>query len=224
MHRLALWCRAANCAAIAIFLLLGNNPAQAQSASEVNRYDQQATAEYNRGLDASDEGRNGAACEHFRNAEVLYHNSTVSLIGLPMQTAEQREEITNYADRQQASLNDAKAHAKEVCGRPDGPALTSSSSGSTADDVDTNYADKKELQRLADLAHSQYKESVRLWEAGDEAGACAAARRSVASFATVVSTLRANPALESAFANPAQIYANAQQAMIDRDEFYCARP
>ena len=60
-----------------------------------------------------------------------------------------------------------------------------------------------------------------LYEAHDRAGACASAQLSVVSFARVVAALKAEPALESAFANVAQLYANAAQAAEDRDTFYC---
>lgn len=213
------WLVRAVLAGLAIF---GANSALAQITAEIERLDRQAVAEFNSGLDARDAGRNGAACQHFRNAEALYHNSIIALMGLSMRTEEQREAITSFADQQQSSLNKAKAKAKEVCGRPDVPALSSSSSRSAAVDVDDSYADKKELQRLGDLAHSQYKESVRLWDAGDRAGACAAIRLSAATFGKVSAAIKADPALaRGAFANPDQVLANGQIAAEVRDEEFC---
>jgi hypothetical protein len=222
MSRFSALRRAAKCAFVASLVLLGVNPALAQDTTEIERLDRQAVAEFNSGLDARDAGRNGAACQHFRNAEGLYHNSIIGLMRLPMRTAEQREAITSFADQQQSSLNEAKARAKEICGRPDTAALTSSSSRSAAAFDDDRFAEKKELQRLGNLAHSQYKESVRLWEAGDKAGACAAIRLSTTAFDKVSMAIKADPALaRGAFANPDQVLANGQMATEVRDEDFC---
>ena len=191
-------------------------------ANEVSDLDARAAAEYNRGLDASDAGQNGAACRYFRNSAVLYENSIYAMMSHSMRTEEDRDVIKRAADQQQSSANEAKAHAKEVCGQPDGPAQTSSSGGSAVVDVDDSYADKKELQRLGDLAHSQYKESVRLWDAGDRTGACAAIRLSAATFGKVSAAIKADPALaRGAFANPDQVLANGQMAAEVRDEDFC---
>ncbi|MEQ1496075.1 MAG: hypothetical protein ABL912_10015 [Novosphingobium sp.] len=217
MHRLAAWLRAV--AAVFWLAVFSANPACAQSASDL---DSRAAAEYNRGLDARDAGRNGAACQHFRNAGALYHNSITALTGYPMRTEEQRDQVKQMANQQQSSLNGAKAKAAEVCGRPDGPALSRSSSGSAAVVDDDHYAEKKELKRLGDLAHSQYKESVRLWEAGDRAGACAAIRLSTAAFEKVSLAIKADPALaRGVFVNPDQVLANGQMAAEVRDEDFC---
>lgn len=206
-------------AVITALAMFGASAAQADSVVDL---DARAVAEYNRGLDARDAGQNVAACQHFRNSAVLYENSIYAMMSHSMRTEEDRDTITRAADQQQAQANDAKAHAKEVCGRPDGPALTSSSSGSAPIDVDTSYADQKELQWLGDLAHNQYKESVRLWEAGDRAGACAAIRLSAATFGKVSAAIKANPALaREVFANPDQVLANGQMAAEVRDEDFC---
>ena len=206
-------------ALIGTLVLLSSSAAQADNATDL---DARAAAEYNRGLDARDAGQNASACQHFRNAASLYENSINALLSRYMGSEEARDAIKSAADQQQSSANGAKARAKEVCGRPDGPALTSADSGPAADAVDTNYAEKKELQRLGDLAHAQYKESVRRWEAGDRAGACAAIRLSTAAFDTVSRAIRADPALaRGAFANPDQVLANAQMAAEVRDEDFC---
>jgi hypothetical protein len=207
------------CTVFAALVLLGANAAL---ANEVSDLDARGAAEYNRGLDARDAGQNGAACQHFRNSAVLYENSIYAMMSHSMQTEEDRDTIKRAADQQQSQANEAKAHAKEVCGRPDGPALTSSSSGPAAADDDISYADAKELQRLGDLAHSQYKESIRLWEAGNRAGACAAIRLSTAAFDKVGAVIKADPALaRGAFADPDQVLANGQVAAEVRDETFC---
>ncbi len=200
-------------------VLLGTSAAV---ANEVSDLDARAAAEYNRGLDARDAGQNGAACQHFRNSAVLYENSIYAMMSHSMRTEEDRDVITRAADQQQSQANEAKANAKEVCGQADGPALTSSSGGSAAVIDDDRFAEKKELQRLGDLAHSQYKESVRLWDAGDRAGACAAIRLSAATFGKVSAAIKADPALaRGAFANPDQVLANGQMAAEVRDEDFC---
>jgi hypothetical protein len=196
--------------------------ASAVMANEVSDLDVRAAAEYNRGLDAGDAGRNGAACQHFRNAAVLYENSIYAMMSHPMRTEEDRDVIKRAADQQQASANGAKAKAKEVCGRPDGPVLSNSSDGLAAVDAGDRYAEQKELQQLGNLAHNQYKESVRLWEAGDRAGACATIRLSVATFNKVAMAIKVDPVLaRGVFANPEQVLANGQMAAEVRDGEFC---
>ena len=222
MHRFALWRRAAHCAVFALFLLLGSTPSFADPVSDL---DARATAEYNRGLDARDAGRNGAACQHFRNAEALYHNSIMALSGMGYghRSEEQLDAIKSFANGQQNQVDASKARAKEVCGRPDGPALTSSRSGSSSDEVDWNAEKKLDLQRTADLAHSQYKEADRLWDAGDRAGACAAIRLATANFDKISSAMEANPALRGAFGNPDVVLANGKMASEVRDKTFCSK-
>lgn len=220
MHRFALWRRAAHCAVFALFLLLGSTPSFADPVSDL---DARATAEYNRGLDARDAGRNGAACQHFRNAEALYHNSIMALSGMGYghRSEEQLDAIKSFANGQQNRVDASKARAREVCGRPDGPALTSSRSGSSSDAVDWNAEKKLDLQRTADLAHSQYKEADRLWYAGDRAGACAAIRLATVNFDKISGALKANPALRGAFGNPDVVLENGKIAAELRDEAFC---
>ena len=94
--------RAAHCAVFALFLLLGSSPSFADPVSDL---DARATAEYNRGLDARDAGRNGAACQHFRNAEALYHNSIMALSGMGYghRSEEQLDAIKSFANGQPES-------------------------------------------------------------------------------------------------------------------------
>jgi hypothetical protein len=199
--------------------LLGTS---AVMANEVSDLDARAAAEYNRGLDARDAGQNGAACQHFRNSAVLYENSIYAMMSHSMRTEEDRDVIKRAADQQQGSANGAKARAKEVCGRPDGPALTSSAASSASNDVDWNAEKKLDLQRTRKLAVSQYTESNRLWDAGDRPGACAAIRLSTDNFAKVTAAMKANPALESAFTPVAQHYADEAYVIELRDKTFCA--
>jgi len=203
----------------AVLAMLAATPAQADQATDL---DARAVAAYNRGLDARDAGQNAAACQHFRNSAVLYENSIGALMSRYMGSEEARDAVKSAADSQQSRVNGAKARAAEVCGRPDGPALTRSDSGSSAAGSYDNTADTKEMQRLGNLAHSQYKESVRLWEAGNRAGACAAIRLSTAAFDKVTAAIKANPGLaRSAFGNPDQVVANGQMAAEVRDDEFC---
>jgi hypothetical protein len=102
-------------ALFAVLALLGASAALADNASDL---DARAAAEYNRGLDARDAGQNESACEHFRNAAVLYENSINALMSRSMQTEEDREYIKTAANQQQTQVDKAKSQAKEVCGRP----------------------------------------------------------------------------------------------------------
>ncbi len=199
--------------------LLSANPALADRATDL---DARAAEEYNRGLDARDAGQNAAACEHFRNSAVLYENSISALTSRYMGSEEARDAIKSAANAQQASADGAKARAKEVCGRPDGPALTASSASSSSNDVHWNAEKKLELQRTRKLAVSQYTESNRLWDAGDRPGACAAIRLSTANFSKVAAAMKANPALESAFTPVAQHCADEAYVIELRDKTFCA--
>jgi hypothetical protein len=191
-------------------------------ANEVSDLDARAAAEYNRGLDARDAGQNGAACQHFRNSAVLYENSIYAMMSHSMRTEEDRDVIKRAAEQQQGSANGAKARAKEVCGRPDGPALTSSSASSASDGVDWNTEKKLDLQRTHSLAQDQYKQSVRLWEAGDRPGACAMIKASTANYAKVVDAVKSNKALEDAFFPVEKLYENAAIVAEVRDQTICS--
>lgn len=203
-----------------LIALLSANPALADRAADL---DARAAAEYNRGLDARDAGQNTAACVHFRNSAVLYENSISALTSRYMGSEEARDAIKSAANQQQAAADGAKARANEVCGRPDGSALTSASASSSPSEVDWNAEKKLELQRTRKLAVSQYTESNRLWDAGDRPGACAEIRLSTANFAKVTAAMKANPVLESAFTPVAQHYADEAYVIELRDGTFCKR-
>lgn len=222
MHRFCLWRRAAHCAVFALLLLLGTGTALANEFDNLNA---RASAEYDRGIAARDAGRNSAACLHFRNAETLYHNSIVALSGMGYghRSDEDLQTIRNVADTQQSNVNASKARAAEVCGKADGPALTSSSASSSPNDVDWNAEKKLDLQRTHSLAQNQYKESERLWEAGDRPGACAMIKASAANYANVVVAVKGNRALEAAFYPVDTLYANAKLVAEVRDDTFCSK-
>jgi len=212
MIRRALWMLLA-----AIAVLYGAAPAAAQDADTLAS---RATEAYNEALAAGKSGRYDSACRGFGNAAVLYENAINSLFSKSMATEEDRDYIKQYANQLQVNVDDSKEGAKAACYLRDNPAPIeqSSSSGSSYEDLGSQ---KEALQRLVSQAKSQYQEADRLYDAGDHPGACASARQSAASFAQVAEAMKANSALESAFANPDQIYANAQQAAHDRDGYFC---
>lgn len=82
-------------------------------------------------------------------------------------------------------------------------------------------AEKAELQKSANWGTGQYQVALRRYEEGDRAGACSAARLAADELAKVTAALRANPALEAAFANPAQIFQNAKDMAEVRDDTFC---
>lgn len=82
-------------------------------------------------------------------------------------------------------------------------------------------AQKAELQKSANWGLEQYQVATRRYEEGDRAGACSAARLAADELAKVTAAMRANPALEAAFANPAQLYQNAKDMVEDRDATFC---
>lgn len=190
------------------------------AAQDTDRLTAHATEVFNDAVDAGKGARYESACRGFGNAAVLYENAINSLFSQSMATVEDRDYIKRYADQLQANANDAKKAAKAACYLRDNPAPPGedSSSAQSYNDLDSQ---KKALQSSATQAKSQYQEADRLYDAGDHAGACASARRSADTFAKVTEAMKANRGLESAFANPDQLYANAEQVAKDRDSYFC---
>ena len=203
-------------ALLAAALLLGAQPVRAESSESLG---QRATDAFNDAVLAGRAEHYQAACRGFNSAAGLYKNAIYALMAEPMGTDEERDYVKRQANALQDRVNTSKEYAKVVCPLSDGP--SGDDTISTSGNGDDNAATKEDLQRTATAAKTQYGEAVRLYDAHDRAGACASARQSAASFARVAAALKANPALESAFANPAQIYANAAQTAEDRDTFYC---
>lgn len=199
---------------IAVLALLSASPAAAQSTEARAAHAQEVALQ---AIADGEAGHNVQACQGFRNAETLYKGAINSLYSHSLSTPDDRKFVTDSADFLQLRFNAAKEGVSIYCGLPDETVQATASS----DDVDYDADSKRDLQRSADLAQSQYKEAARLYEANDFAGACASVRLSAAGFGKVASAMKANHALESAFANAAQIYTNAEQAAADRDEFYC---
>jgi hypothetical protein len=202
-------------ALVACHALLGANLAVAAQSTEVQAaYAQEIALQ---AIADGEAGHNLQACQGFRNAEALYKGAMNSLYSHSLSTPDDRKYVTDSADFLQLRFNAVKEGVSIYCGLPDETVQATTSSN----DVDSDADSKLDLQRRADLAQSQYKQAARLYEANDFAGACASVRLSAAGFGRVVDAMKANHALESAFANAAQIYSNAAQAAADRDEFYC---
>lgn len=204
-------------AALAALSLLSAAPAAAQ---DTDRLASQAADAFNAGVDASHAGQFSVACRQYGNAAVLFENTIMSLMGQSMATEEERDYLKSYADRLQAHADQAKEEAKYACSRGDTFPASSVQSPSSQSYDDTN-SQQEDLQTLANTAKRQYQEASRLYEARDFAGACSSSRQAADSFGRVAAALKSNGSLEAAFANPAQIYANAAQAQADRDEFFC---
>jgi len=214
MAGLASWWRLI-AALIACHALLSANLAAAEPSTDAQAKHAQEVAL--QAVEDGEAGRNEQACQGFKNAAILYKNAVYSLYSHSLSTPDDRKYVTDSATFLQDKVNTAKEAVSMYCGLPDEPNPVAASSN----DVDSDADSKRDLQRSADLAQSQYKEAARLYEANDFAGACASVRLSAAGFGRVVDAMRANHALESAFANAAQIYTNAAQAAADRDEFFC---
>lgn len=195
--------------------------AQPVLASDAHSLDRDAVGEYNAALDAEQAGQNQTACRRYRNAAGLWENAIYALMGESMQTEDERDTVKAAADQLQAMSDKAKQKASAVCGLSDGPAQSGSSS-SASDDIDWNAERKQDLQGIQTLAQSQYRDADAKYEAGDYAGACASAKRAEAGYTQIATALKADRALESAFANADQIYANAQTASEIR-EMFCAK-
>lgn len=217
--------------AVAIVALLGSSPLLAQSAAEL---DQRAVNAYNRGLDARDAGQNRAACEHFRNAETLYHNSIMALMNRPMYTDELRDEVKQMADSQQSRLNGAKAKVNEICGRPDDPPppVRSSPPPSSYQSSPTPSAASLAgsvgaVQSTIDTAYANAQDAVARYKARDFAGACASARASNENYIKARDQARAITKATGSFRDLSYDDINAVDNMANNSgyevkEFYCA--
>ena len=203
-------------ALLAAALLLGAQPVRAETSESLG---QRATDAFNDAVLAGRAEHYQAACRGFNSAAGLYKIAIYALMAEPMQTDEERDYVKRQANALQDRVDTAKEYAKVVCPLSDGP--SGDDTISTSSTGNANSATKEELQRTETAAKNQYREAVRLYEAHDFSGACASARQSAASFARIVAALKAQPSMESAFANPAQLYANAAQTAEDRDTFYC---
>lgn len=216
--------------AVAIVALLGAGPVLAQSAAEL---DQRAVNAYNRGLDARDAGQNRAACEHFRNAETLYHNSIMALMNRPMYTDELREEARQAANSQQSSLDGAKAKANAVCGRPDAPpppvrsSPPSSYQSSPTPSAASLAGSVRAVQSTIDTAYANAQDAVARYKARDFAGACASARASNENYIKARDQARAITKATGSFRDLSYDDINAVDNMANNSgyevkEFYCA--
>ena len=195
------------------------NPAPA-FAQDTDTLSARAAQSYNDALDAGKDGKYATACRGFNNAAALFSNAMNSLYSHSMATDEDRDYVKQYANVLQDRMDSAKQAANAACGLDDGP--PPSSGGSTSlNNADNDVGTAEDLQQTVTLAKQQYQEADRLYDAHDFAGACTSARLSAASFGKVANALRSNRGLESAFANPDQIYANAAQAAADRDRYFC---
>lgn len=215
MAGLALW-KAPLGGLIAAALLLGAQPVLANDPVSLER---DAMSEFNAGVDAENDGQNQTACRRYRNAAGLFNNAIYALLSYPMGTEDERDNVKGAANQLQSRVDLAKERANGVCGLSDGPSRGASSAAVSDDGADT--ASLEELQQAQTLARRQYDEASRKYEAHDFAGACASARLSADGFARIIAAMKADGSLEAAFGNPAQVYANAAQAIEDRDTFFC---
>lgn len=199
--------------------LLTAVPAMAQ---DTDAQAARATDVYNDAATQSRAGNYAGACRGFANAEVMFGNAINSLYSHSMATDEDRDYVKGFANHLQGLVDRAKEAGKAACHLRDiGATAEDSPSPATQSSSDDLDSQKERLQNVAQRAKAEYQEADRLYDAGDRPAACTSARASAASFAQVAAALRENSALESAFANAAQIFANADQAAHDRDAYYC---
>ncbi|MEQ1499676.1 MAG: hypothetical protein ABL914_13550, partial [Novosphingobium sp.] len=82
-------------------------------------------------------------------------------------------------------------------------------------------AQKRDLQKGVTWALGMYQMATSQWEEGNQAAACSTVGAAADELARITSAMRANPELEGAFGNPAQIYHNAKIVVETRDETFC---
>lgn len=210
-------CKSLGAAVTALSLGLNALPAHAKTVQD---HLDAGYAYAQNALEFEEDGKYQTACRYYRYAR---DELASAILGTATQAG--RLDTGGVQDQIDAIME----HMQDVCRRPDGPppVRTTARSSQTSDDSPFAYSDlasqKEDVQRWSELAHSQYKDAVRKFEAKDFVGACASARQSAENFTTLVKGMRSNPALEQVFGNPDTIYANAAQAVTDRDEFYCIK-
>ena len=197
-------------AMIASLALLGATAAAAQEAEALAS---RAADAYNSALHAGRNGQFQISCHGFRNAATLYQNAFDALGSYATSTQQERDYVRGQADFIRGNAAETQRAIDRVCPVAAGSAVTPGYF-----EFDNQL---KLLRSTAVDAANQARDAVSKYEAGDFAGSCASSRSSADGYTRVAAALRADPELESSFANPAQIYANAKQASADRDEFYC---
>lgn len=131
-----------------------------------------------------------------------------------------------------ARITSAMRANPELEGAFGNPAQVYHNAQVVADDRDNTFCNKaaatgaqrNSLEQDALQGQTKGEEAKRLYEAGDFPGSCAAARLSVDAYARLISALRSDPALRSAFNDPEAVFENAKVIADYRDRFYCAEP
>lgn len=188
--------------------LLTSTAASAQNGDFQQGKELVAKAEgaHNSAHELAEEGLFDSACEAYNRAFVGYNRAMVHLNSLSLVTRSEADYAQTLADHIQRNRTIVIAGIEGTCGRPNAPKYS---------------YQKRELQSLATRSESQSNDALSKYRARDFVGACASARLAADGWNKVVQDMKANSALEPAFVNPAQIYANAQAATEDRDEVYC---
>lgn len=212
--------------------------ASADRMGELNQRFEEATAVRNQAARTANEaaqaydlGDYGRACQLFTESVEQWGDTDRALAraieaGYGI-TAVDSPELALKIDERVADfhrgMNAAVAAKSLACKARDsggGQAASMAASGPPRGNAAYTYQ-ARELQDLVARSANYAQDAARNYEANDFAGACASSRLAAEGFGRVVRDLNANPQLESAFANSAQLYENAKAAAADRDEFYC---
>lgn len=124
-----------------------------------------------------------------------------------------------YLNAVNTDLTNARIHTNEVCKIANGTTPFPRTDART--DAAIN-AEKHDLQKGVTWSLEMYRMANSQWEQGKQAAACSTIRAAADELARITGAMRANPELEGAFGNPAQIYQNAQLVAEVRDETFCA--
>ncbi len=76
-----------------------------------------AITAYNAGIDAENAGNYSDACISYRDAADRFESAIYALMGQPMQTQDERDNIKAYADVLQEKVDLAKENARRVCNK-----------------------------------------------------------------------------------------------------------
>lgn len=123
-----------------------------------------------------------------------------------------------YLNAVNTDLTNARIHTNEVCKIANGTTPFPRTDARTDAAFDAQVRD---LRKGNKWAAEQYRFAESYYEEGNYTAACSNARLAADELDRIVRAMRANPELEGAFGNPAQVYQNAKIVAEARDETFC---
>lgn len=211
-------------ATCSIFLMASGALASSDIEDNIRALDGEARQHFRNGQSYQESGDFSSACSSYRSANAAWNKAMWQVPGLARDPHYNNDNADAALKVMQAGMNEAKANAAAVCGKTSESVSRSSGSSQSGSeqDYDPDHDAKRAVQATVTLGASYAKAAFDKYEAEDFAGACASSRQAAEAFASASRALKGNDNLASAFGNVSQVYENAKQSVLDRDEFYCA--